>query len=92
MKSKRVILMSCFLLAFLAVSFTMSTAKGSVAAIQQAGVGTGFTYQGRLTDGGVPADGTYNFRFYLWAEAGKISLEGTYPSVGTIPIQVTGVN
>ena len=28
----------------------------------QAALGTGFTYQGRLTDGGSPADGDYDFR------------------------------
>lgn len=28
--------------------------------------GTSFTYQGELTDGGAPADGTYNMDFSLW--------------------------
>ena len=28
--------------------------------------GTAFTYQGRLTDSGVPANGTYDFEFTLW--------------------------
>jgi len=30
---------------------------------------TGFTYQGRLTDGGTPADGAYDFQFNLYAAA-----------------------
>jgi hypothetical protein len=29
-------------------------------------VGTAFTYQGQLTDAGVPADGVYDFQFTLW--------------------------
>ena len=29
-------------------------------------VGTSFAYQGQLTDGGVPADGVYDFQFKLW--------------------------
>jgi hypothetical protein len=29
-------------------------------------VGTGFTYQGKLTDGGTPANGTYDFEFKLY--------------------------
>ena len=32
---------------------------------------TSFTYQGRLTDGGTPANGTYEIQFTLWdASAG----------------------
>ena len=29
-------------------------------------LGTGFTYQGKLTDGGAPANGTYDFQFSLY--------------------------
>jgi hypothetical protein len=36
----------------------------------QAAVGTSFTYQGRLTDGGSPANGQYDFRFRLYDDAG----------------------
>jgi hypothetical protein len=32
-------------------------------------VGTAFTYQGRLTDGGVPANGAYDLRFRLFGAA-----------------------
>ena len=32
-------------------------------------MGTAFTYQGRLTDGGSPADGEYDFRFRLYDAA-----------------------
>lgn len=37
----------------------------SAVAAAQVPVGTGFTYQGRLTDAGVPANGTYDFEFRL---------------------------
>jgi hypothetical protein len=32
----------------------------------QAAIGTSFTYQGRLTDGGHPANGLYDFQFALY--------------------------
>jgi len=51
-------------------------------------MGTAFTYQGRLTDGGVPASGSYNFRFYLWGDESNTILIGIFPMVGTIPIDV----
>ncbi len=35
-------------------------------------VGTGFTYQGTLDDGGVPADGAYDIRFTLTDEMGTV--------------------
>ena len=38
--------------------------------------GTGLTYQGRLVDGGMPANGVYDFRFLLWAEETKTTLLG----------------
>ena len=44
-----------------------------------AALGSAFTYQGYLTEGGAPADGTYDFRFRLFD-----SLEGGTPIVGDI--------
>jgi len=39
--------------------------------LSQAGpISSAFTYQGRLTDGGDPADGVYDFEFRLFDEAG----------------------
>ncbi len=32
----------------------------------EAAVGSAFTYQGYLSDGGVPAEGVYDFRFVLY--------------------------
>jgi len=41
-------------------------------------LGTGFTYQGRLTDAGNPANGTYDIRFILWdADTGGAQVGAT---------------
>ncbi len=41
----------------------------------QADLGTGFTYQGYLTDGGAPAEGIYDFEFSLYSvETGGLDL------------------
>jgi hypothetical protein len=41
-------------------------------------IGTGFTYQGKLTDGNVPANGTYDFEFKLYnALGGGVQVGGT---------------
>jgi len=55
----------------------------SGAAVAAAPVGTAFTYQGKLTDGGQPADGLYDFQFSLWdaATAGD-SVAGPLPTNG----------
>src|SRR6266545_866407 len=41
-----------------------------IAAGTALGQGTTFTYQGRLTDGGTPANGTYDFQFKLYDAGG----------------------
>ena len=41
----------------------------SVSAAQAQGPTTSFTYQGRLTDGGAPANNNYDLRFTLWDSA-----------------------
>ncbi len=43
----------------------------------QTTVETAFTYQGRLTDDGNPADGTYDFRFILYDDASGGSAVGS---------------
>ena len=47
-------------------------------------LGTGFTYQGRLTDAGAPANGTYDFQFSLF------NAQSSGTQVGTT-LTVTGV-
>ena len=77
MKHKRMIVLLCFVMAFLAVSFTLSMAKGEISAIPQAVLGSGFTYQGNLTDGGAPANGVYDFEFMLY----DAEVDGTFIGV-----------
>ncbi|MBN2383322.1 hypothetical protein JXQ70_10600 [bacterium] len=55
-------------------------------AVAQTSQGTGLSYQGRLNDGGSPADGLYDFEFTLY--------DGPDPSVDnpvTTPIQIADV-
>ncbi len=59
--------LACLILLTLAIvpsRVQVGEAKGNVA--PQAQVGTAFTYQGRLTDGGNPANGQYDFQFRLF--------------------------
>lgn len=49
-------------------------------AVALAALGTAFTYQGRLTDGGSPANGAYDLRFQLYDAASEGNLLGTVTS------------
>jgi hypothetical protein len=56
----------------LALSALLINLPGIVGAQElgpQAAMGTAFTYQGRLTDGDEPANGTYDFRFIVYSAA-----------------------
>jgi hypothetical protein len=60
------------LLGFLLGTALTVNASGSAAPAQigpQAAIGAGFTYQGRLTDAGSPANGVYDLRFILYDAA-----------------------
>jgi hypothetical protein len=57
---------------------------------QAAPMGTAFTYQGRLTDGTGPADGTYEFRFQLYDSATGGLLVGSPSTVLKAPVVVSG--
>lgn len=52
---------------------------------------TSFTYQGRLTDGGAPASGTYDLQFTLWDafESGNQQPAGSPVTVTRSAVQVT---
>jgi len=52
----------------------------------QAATGTAFTYQGRLTDGGAPANGTYDFRFILYDAAVGGAQVGPIVSKDDVPV------
>lgn len=61
-------------------------------------VGTAFTYQGRLTDGGSPVDGTCDFLFTLWdslsdltGQVGGVQSETSVPVTnGLFTVQLNG--
>jgi len=81
MKNKRFLFLIGFVLAILAVSFTLTWARegGLISMAPNEPLGSGFTYQGYLTDGGAPANGVYDFEFMLYdAEVDGISLGTTY--------------
>src|SRR5207244_6526359 len=45
--------------------------------------GPAFTYQGRLTDGGPPANGSYDLQFTLW-DASSVGTQQPQPSPVTV--------
>ena len=47
---------------------------------------TGFTFQGRLTDGGAPANGVYDFNFYLYDAAAGGSQVGPVQTLGDVTV------
>lgn len=59
------------------LGFWLGLAASAFGAVQAADWGTAFTYQGRLTDRGQPADGLYDLRFGLYdAESGGNRIAG----------------
>ena len=52
----------------------------------QAVLGTGFTYQGRLTDGDSPADGEYDFEFKLYDDADTGAQVGDTVTKGDVAV------
>src|SRR6059058_5507476 len=47
---------------------------------------TAFTYQGRLTDGGTPANGNYDLQFTLWDSASGGSQIGSTQTINTVAV------
>ncbi|MGD8599146.1 MAG: hypothetical protein PVJ26_19185, partial [Anaerolineae bacterium] len=52
----------------------------------QASLGTGFTYQGRLLEGGSPAEGSYDFEFRLFDTASLGNPVGSLVAVADQPV------
>ena len=72
MKWQRMLIAVLILGLLLALAAGLVLAQGSGPQggdVSQASLGTAFTYQGRLTDGGSPANGSYDFRFILYDDA-----------------------
>src|SRR2546428_7147323 len=47
---------------------------------------TGFTYQGRLTDSGTPANGNYDLQFALWDSLSGGTQIGATQTVNTVAV------
>jgi hypothetical protein len=56
---------SIFLVSLILIVVLMMTSSASARPLDAA-LGTGFTYQGKLSDGGAPANGTYDLQFILY--------------------------
>jgi hypothetical protein len=68
-----------------AIAFLLMSG-GAAASPQYTPLGTAFTYQGSLTDGGVPATGNYDFEFSLYnAESLGTQVGSTVPK-GNVPV------
>ena len=48
---------------------------------------TGFTYQGRVTDGGMPANGNYDLQFVLWDSASGGNQVGLTQMLNAVPVE-----
>ena len=59
----------------LLLGVAIALSAGSTASLAQIAVDTGWTYQGRLTDSGSPATGSYDLRFSLFLDD-----QGTIPT------------
>ena len=66
---RTLITIALVVLAASAVGVGWVAARGLAAPSTPTLVGTGFTYQGRLTDGGSPASGDYDLQFALYDDA-----------------------
>jgi len=78
----------CNISMFAVLLIVLMMSGSTLARPLEAPLGTGFTYQGKLTDGGVPANGAYDFEFKLYDALSSGSQVG-----GTVPkgdVIVTG--
>ena len=89
----RSMVLAVLLTLLLAVGLTQALEPQSPDGVQpqgetgvQATVGTAFTYQGRLTDGGNPANGEYDFQFRLYDAATGGSQVGSTISKGDVTV------
>ena len=76
---KRVCNMRCAVAVFFGAMTSICLAQESV--------GTAFTYQGLLEDGGGPASGDYDFQFALYDSSGGSNQVGSTLSRDDVPVQ-----
>src|SRR5712691_11541231 len=68
---------------FALVVAVFSILLGATAALGQT---TGFTYQGRLTDGGTPANGNYDLQFALFDSLANGAQVGSTQTINTVAV------
>src|SRR5712692_6484061 len=68
---------AALLLATLALLLAAGTARAQTSA---------FTYQGKLTDGGTPANGNYDLQFALWDSLSSGAQIGATQTVNTVAV------
>jgi len=69
MENRKILITVFSLTLLLATTVGITQAQGpgpGGGSLPRSPLGTAFTYQGRLMDGGNPADGLYDFRFALY--------------------------
>ena len=77
---KSIVILLSVVLAVLLMSSSAS------AGALNATLGSGFTYQGRLTDGGTAANGTYDFQFSLYNALSSGAQVGSTVSLGDVTV------
>lgn len=85
MKSKLVFTLFT-LLAFLLPGSSRVLAEGEAPQSPSAPLGSAITYQGRLSDAGVPVNGTYDFQFTLYNALTAGSQVGIQVEIGDLPV------
>jgi hypothetical protein len=68
---------------FAVVAGLMLCATSSLAILP---LGTGFTYQGRLNDGGAPANGNYDMIFNIYDDPNAGNVIGSFSIFGAVPV------
>src|SRR5262245_1854531 len=68
------------------LSTTLGLAAVIAAGLHAAPLGPGFTYQGRLNDGGAPANGKYDMVFNLYDAPTNGNVLGNFSIFGGVPV------
>lgn len=65
---------------------TQEMSPGDLAILPEAAIGTGFTYQGFLTQLGTPTTGAWDFEFLLFDDPAAGTQQGSTLTVGDLPV------
>ncbi len=86
MKAVRSLYVFLTLLAILAVSTSSAAAQAGTPSPAASALGTAFTYQGKLTSGGEPVNGSYDFEFKLYNDPSAGSQVGSAFDVSNVTV------